>query len=210
MTGTLFVIAAPSGTGKTSLVRALRERDPFLHVAVSCTTRPPRDGEQEGEDYYFMEEPLFQEKIKKGHFLEYASVFGSSYGTPKSDVFEHLSAGHDLILEIDWQGAKQVFEGRGQSYPCIGIFVWPPSYHALAQRLRERAKDPEARIQRRLKEACMEVTEAELFDYWVVNQDFNETLKVLEQIVAASRFKKECQKTRPEMNIIQKSFKELL
>lgn len=178
--GRLYVIAAPSGAGKTSLVRALTERHPDLRFSISCTTRPQRPAEQEGRDYFFVTREEFQRRIASGEFLEHAQVFGNYYGTPRSQVEALLASGRDVILEIDWQGARQV---RAALPECQSIFILPPSTAELERRLRGRATDSDAVIERRLKDACSDMSHWQEFGYIVVNDDFGRALDDLEAIV---------------------------
>jgi len=167
--GTLFVISAPSGAGKTSLVAAMLEQDPLLCVSVSHTTRAQRAGERDGVDYHFVETDRFQAMIGEGVFLEYAEVFGNYYGTSQQWVRQALSEGRDVILEIDWQGAAQI---RRLMPECVGIFILPPSRQVLRSRLEGRGKDSADVIEKRLAKASEECSHALEFDYVVVNDDF--------------------------------------
>lgn len=176
----LYVIAAPSGAGKTSLVRALLARRPDLKFSISCTTRKKRETEQEGRDYFFVEMDEFRRRIAAKAFLEYAEVFGNYYGTLRSQVESLLAAGSDVILEIDWQGARQVREAMPE---CLSIFILPPSTAELERRLRGRATDSDAVIARRLAEARGDMSHWREFDYVVVNDVFETALGQLEAIV---------------------------
>ena len=189
MHGSLFVISAPSGTGKTSLVKALTESD-AIRVAVSHTTRPKRQAEVEGFSYYFTNPQGFKEMIQAEAFVEYAEVFGHYYGTSKAAVMQRIDAGQDIILEIDWQGALQV----RKLYPEAQlIFILPPSLAVLEQRLRDRNKDSEAVIAKRLAGALTEMRYYKHYDYLLVNDDFVTALNQLRTIVQCSRLKKERQ-----------------
>jgi guanylate kinase len=179
--GRLFVIAAPSGAGKTSLVRALMEREPGLRFSVSYTTRPPRPTERPGHDYFFVDRGEFERMVANGEFLEHARVFDNYYGTARGQVEKALAAGQDLILEIDWQGAAQV---RGALPECVSIFILPPSRPELERRLRGRGTDAEEVIQRRLRDAASDMTHWREFDHVVVNDDFGRALADLQAIVA--------------------------
>jgi guanylate kinase len=179
--GRLFVIAAPSGTGKTSLVRALMERSPSLAFSISHTTRKPRPNEIDGRDYHFTDRTRFEAMIERGEFLEYAEVFDNLYGTGKHSVEAALDAGRDLLLEIDWQGAAQV---RQHLPEAIDVFILPPSRAALEQRLRGRGTDSEDVIQRRLMESVTELSRWHEFRYVVVNEHFDRALSDLQHIVA--------------------------
>ena len=177
--GHLYVIAAPSGAGKTSLMRALLERRPAVAFSVSCTTRAPRPHEQDGRDYHFIDRAEFERLIKAGEFIEHADVFGNLYGTRKSTVDAALAEGRDLILEIDWQGARQV---RKRLPEAIQIFILPPSWAELEARLRKRATDSPEAIARRLAESVSEMSHWREFDFVIVNGDFDEALAELEAI----------------------------
>ena len=178
--GRLFVLAAPSGAGKTSLVRALLERKPSLSLSVSHTTRPQRPTETNGREYHFVDAQAFERSVAEGRFLEHARVFGNYYGTAREPVERQLASGADVVLEIDWQGARQV---RAAMPACESIFVLPPSRAALEQRLRGRATDSAEVIARRLREAAGDMTHWNEFDYVVVNDQFEQALEDLVQIV---------------------------
>lgn len=182
--GTLFIVAAPSGAGKTSLVRSLVECTPGVEVSVSHTTRPPRPGEQPGVHYHFVDEDIFQSMIREGVFLEHARVFNNFYGTSRHAVMERLKVGVDVILEIDWQGAQQV---RAVIPESRSIFILPPSRDALRQRLKNRAQDADAVIEQRMQTAVSEMTHYREFDYLVVNNDFSAALEALRAIFIANR-----------------------
>jgi len=178
--GRLFVIAAPSGAGKTSLVRALMEREPGLRFSISFTTRKQRPNEVHGRDYFFVTREEFDRMIAAGEFLEHATVFDNSYGTARRQVEESLAAGQDLILEIDWQGAQQI---RRALPECHSIFILPPSRAELERRLRGRGTDSEEVIQRRLRDAAGDMGHWREFDFVVVNDDFEKALGELQAIV---------------------------
>jgi guanylate kinase len=178
--GRLFVIAAPSGAGKTSLVRALMERDPSLRFSISYTTRKQRPTETDGKDYFFVSKDGFEAMVGHGEFLEHARVFDNYYGTARGPVEASLAAGQDLILEIDWQGAQQI---RRALPECHSIFILPPSRDELERRLRGRGTDAEDVIQRRLRDAATDMTHWSEFDYVVVNDDFERALGDLHAIV---------------------------
>jgi guanylate kinase len=180
-TGQLFVIAAPSGAGKTSLVKALLARHPELHVSVSHTTRKRRPNEEEGREYYFVTVPQFEDLVAAGQFLEHARVFDNLYGTGRKPVAEQLARGHNVVLEIDWQGARQV---RRAMPECSTIFILPPSREALESRLRNRATDSDEVIARRLRDAVGDMSHWNEFDYVVVNDDFERAVGDLGRIVA--------------------------
>jgi guanylate kinase len=178
--GQLFVISAPSGAGKTSLVRALLEARPNLTVSVSHTTRSPRAQEVEGRDYHFVKPAQFHELVGQGAFLEHASVFDNFYGTGRAQIEAKLKAGQDVLLEIDWQGAAQV---RRTMSGCKTIFILPPSRSALEQRLRERRTDSPATIARRLADAAADMSHYREFDFVVINDNFERAKRELGEIL---------------------------
>jgi guanylate kinase len=187
MSGLLFVITAPSGAGKTSLIDALLKTDPGLRLSISYTTRPPRPGEQNGREYHFVDKATFEAMAAAGEFLESAEVHGNRYGTSRAVVRDLLAGGNDLILEIDWQGARQV----RRSFPdCIGIFILPPSLEELERRMRLRGQDAEAVIGVRLANAREELTHSSEFEYAIINKDFDEARNRLVEIIRAERARK--------------------
>ena len=177
--GRLYVIAAPSGAGKTSLLQALMRRRPGVGFSISCTTRKPRQGEQDGKDYHFIAREEFERLVEAGEFIEHANVFGNLYGTRRSVVEAALAAGRDLILEIDWQGARQVRERLPEA---IQIFILPPSRAELEARLKNRGSDSDEAIARRLGESVLEMSHWREFDYVIVNRDFDRALEELEAV----------------------------
>jgi len=182
--GTLYVVAAPSGTGKTTLVKALIESLPNITVSISHTTRPQRPGETDTVDYYFITEDEFQRMVKHKDFLEYATVFNRHYGTSRSWVEKTLACGIDVVLEIDWQGCQQI----QRLFPeCISIFILPPSLTDLAKRLRDRAQDSAEVIQHRLSDARETVSRIHNFNYVVMNANFDTAVNDLKAIVNANR-----------------------
>jgi guanylate kinase len=185
-TGRLFVITAPSGAGKTSLIEALMREDPSLKLSISYTTRAPRPGEKHGVDYHFVDDAEFLAMRSRGEFLESAEVHGHRYGTSKKVITEALARGEDLILEIDWQGARQV---RGIYPGCIGIFILPPSVDELERRMRSRAQDSEAVIRRRLDNAREELAHSGEFEYRIINKDFDTARRKLAEIIRKERAK---------------------
>ncbi len=191
--GNLFVVAAPSGAGKTSLVRALLEAMPGVILSISTTTRPARAGEQDGRDYFFVDRDLFQQRRAQDAFLEHAEVFGNFYGTPRDWVEERLAQGLDVVLEIDWQGARQV---RERMPGVAGIFVLPPSVETLAQRLAGRGQDDDEVIARRMAAARDEMVHYDEFDYLVVNDEFDVALEDIKAIIRAARLGTSSQRVR--------------
>ncbi|HET9391542.1 MAG TPA: guanylate kinase [Steroidobacteraceae bacterium] len=181
--GRLFVIAAPSGAGKTSLVNALLRRKPDLHVSVSYTTRKRRPTEQDGREYHFISVPEFQQLATQGQFLEHAQVFDNFYGTGRRPVETELAGGNNVVLEIDWQGARQVRKALPE---CVTVFVLPPSRRALEDRLRNRRTDSEEVIARRLRDAVGDMSHWDEFDYVVINDDFERAVDDLVRIVESS------------------------
>lgn len=195
MTGNLFIITAPSGAGKTSLVRALLAADSQTRLSVSYTTRQPRPGEADGVDYYFVDDAQFLRMLGEGDFLESAEVYGARYGTSQSRVDSVLRAGNDVILEIDWQGAAQV----RRLYPqVISIFILPPSIEALEQRLHGRAQDSAEVIARRLAAAHEEMSHVAEFDYVTINDTFEVALQDLCAVIRTQRLKRDKQLQRHE------------
>lgn len=184
MSGTLFIVAAASGTGKTSLVKALVSADERLGVSVSHTTRPPRPGEVDGVNYHFTSRERFLADVAAGQFLEHAEVFGNLYGTSKAWVEQRLADDHDVILEIDWQGAEIVRKLMPQA---LSIFILPPSLKALAERLNSRGTDSDEVIAHRLSEAIADIGHYSDFDYLVINDHFETALGDLQAIVRAAR-----------------------
>ncbi|HLS86357.1 MAG TPA: guanylate kinase [Burkholderiales bacterium] len=182
--GRLFVVTAPSGAGKSSLIRAILRDDPTLKLSVSYTTRPPRPGEAQGREYHFVDEPTFLAMRERGEFLECAEVHGYRYGTSRRVIEETLARGEDLVLEIDWQGARQV---RALYPGCVGIFILPPSMEELERRLRARAQDTEAVIRRRLANAREELEHRHEFQYAIINNDFDEARRALADIIRKER-----------------------
>lgn len=179
--GRLFVLSAPSGAGKTSLVKALLERIPAMRVSVSYTTRRPRPHEADGREYHFVTQDAFRELLARGAFLEHAQVFDHSYGTGRDAVARLLDAGTDVILEIDWQGARQV---RSAMPDAVTVFILPPSLGALRERLLRRHTDSVEVIERRLRDAMGDIGHADEFDYVVVNDRFEQAVDDLVSIVA--------------------------
>ena len=192
-TGTLFIISAPSGAGKTSLLRALLDQDPHLRASVSHTTRPRRNGERDGVDYHFVTTEQFQKLVAEGAFLEHARVFDNFYGTSEAGIHQQLEAGTDVVLEIDWQGARQV---RERIRDTVSIFILPPSRESLVQRLTGRGQDSAEVIERRTREAREEISHYSEFDYLIINDVFEQALEELQAIVVSRRLRQEPQAKR--------------
>ena len=184
--GTLFIISAPSGAGKTSLVRSLLDSIPGIQVSVSHTTRDKRPGEVDGTDYHFIDEETFTRMVGNHQFLEFAIVFDHHYGTAEESVRKQLNKGVDVILEIDWQGARKV---RNVFPNAVSIFVLPPSRAALEERLTARAQDDAEVIERRMRDAVREMSHYGEFDYLLVNDDFDITLAELKSVIVAQRLR---------------------
>ncbi len=182
--GRLFVITAPSGAGKSSLIQALMKDDPGLRLSISYTTRSPRPGEANGREYHFVDDATFLAMRERGEFLESAEVHGYRYGTSNRVIREALERGEDLILEIDWQGAQQV---RKLFPDCVGVFIHPPSVEELERRMRVRAQDSEAVIRRRLENAREELMHAGEFKYAIINKDFDTAKRELSEIIHKER-----------------------
>lgn len=180
---TLFIISAPSGAGKTSLVSALLAQSEGIEISVSHTTRVARPGEVDGKSYHFVNEETFVERLNTGDFLEHAEVFGNRYGTSQQSVTERLQQGIDVILEIDWQGAQQV----KKLLPCCSIFILPPSTQALEERLNSRGQDSKEVIDGRMQQAQNEISHYIEADYLIINDDFEQALAQLKAIISSQR-----------------------
>ncbi len=191
--GTLFIVSAPSGAGKTSLVRALVDGAADIAVSVSHTTRPRRSGEQDGVNYHFVEAARFEAMIAEGAFLEHAQVFGNRYGTARETVTRELAAGRDVILEIDWQGGQQV---RRLMPAAVSIFILPPSHAELERRLRGRGTDDEETIRRRMNAAVTEMSHYDEYDFLVINDDFPRAVADLQAVVRSCRLRLAAQQAR--------------
>ncbi len=182
----LFIVSAPSGAGKTSLLRELLARDPGLRLSVSHTTHPMRPGEEDSVHYHFVDVETFQRLVSEGAFIEHAQVFDNYYGTSEAGVREQLAAGHDVVVEIDWQGARQV---RARFPDAVSIFIAPPSIGALRERLGARGQDSEEVIERRMRDARAELSHYAEYDYLVINDAFETALDDLAHIVGAERLR---------------------
>jgi len=190
----LYVVAAPSGGGKTSLIRALLEKDEKVSLSISHTTRAPRPGEVEGSHYHFVDDSTFTRMIAENAFLEHAQVFDNRYGTDRDAVRLKLSAGNDVILDIDWQGARQI---RGNFPDCCTIFILPPSLEVLCNRLANRGQDSMEVIERRMKDARTEISHWNEFDFVIINDDFDEALADLQSVV---HHRKPCRPEQKDRN----------
>jgi guanylate kinase len=186
MNGLLFIISSPSGGGKTSLVRALLEAEPEVRLSVSYTTRDARPGEVDGRDYHFVTLPVFERMLEAGEFLESAVIYGNRYGTSQKWIERERAEGHDVVLEIDWQGAQQV---RRLLRQVVTIFILPPSPEVLESRLRGRGQDNEEVVNRRLAAARHEIAHVSEYEYVIINDDFNRAAQDLRSIIRAERLK---------------------
>jgi guanylate kinase len=200
MSGNLFIISAPSGAGKTSLVQALLKIDPLIELSVSYTTRDPRPGERDGQDYHFVSREAFLAMAKQGEFLESAEVYGNLYGTSQAWIGREIGKGRDILLEIDWQGAAQV---RRLFPECISIFILPPSREALEQRLKGRGKDNDAVIEKRMAAVRDDVAHIAEFNYVIINNILNDALQELNAVVLSARLRCEKQLSRHQTLINQ-------
>ena len=197
--GMLYIISAPSGAGKTSLVKALLEEVDFIEVSVSYTTRSRRPGEREGIDYHYIDQDHFKQMIADEQFIEHAEVFSNYYGTSKEQIKEKLKAGIDIILEIDWQGALQVKEQFAQ---CTTLFILPPSRHELLSRLTDRGQDSKEVINNRMNESIEQLSHYNEFDYLIVNDQFSHALGELKSLIHAFRLRQTTQ-CRRHHNLIE-------
>ena len=195
-TGNLFLVSAPSGAGKTSIVNAALAADSGTSVSVSHTTRPARGGEVDGDNYFFIGDDEFTRMIENGEFLEHANVFGKRYGTSKAEVERKRSQGKNVILEIDWQGAQQV---RAVLPEDISVFILPPSVEELAQRLNSRGEDSAQSIEKRLSEAKLDMSQAVHFDFLVINADFDNAVSDFLNIIRVASLRTAMQTQRPEI-----------
>lgn len=193
MSGNLFIVSAPSGAGKTSLVKALLSINKNIDLSISYTTRPPRPGEVNGKDYHFVSRETFLQMVQHGDFLESAEVYGNLYGTSQSWLNKELQSGRDILLEIDWQGAAQV---RSKFPMCIPIFILPPSLEALETRLKGRGQDSAEVIARRLHAAQEDIAHVAEFDYVIINDKLDEALQQLNAVVVAASMHRDRQLVR--------------
>ena len=186
--GILFVVSSPSGAGKSTISRLLLENDDGLTMSVSATTRPPRPGEVDGEHYHFVDVPKFKDMAGKQQFLEWAHVFGHRYGTPRAPVDAALAEGRDVLFDIDWQGAQQLYQRAGGD--VVRVFIFPPSMAELERRLRARATDSETVIAGRMNRAAAEVSHWDGYDYVLINEDVERCYRDVATILAAERLKR--------------------
>ena len=184
----MFVLSSPSGAGKTSLSRALIEQDEHLILSISATTRPMRPKEEDGKDYFFIDESEFLNKASNDEFLEHAKVFDAHYGTPAKFVDQQLETGMDVLFDIDWQGTQRLRQKRAQD--LVSIFILPPSMQELESRLRKRAQDDDDTVLRRMTKAAGEISHWDEYDYVIVNKDFDHSLEKLQAILDAERCKR--------------------
>lgn len=196
LSGNLFIVSAPSGAGKSSLINALLKNHSNMQVSVSHTTRPPRPGEQDGVHYHFISVEQFKKLIAANEFLEWAEVFGNYYGTSRSAIIDNLRQGIDVLLDIDWQGARQI---RQQAPGTRGIFILPPSMQALEQRLQQRGQDSAEVISKRMAKAQSEMQHADEYEYLIINDDFNQALRELSHIVLSQRNSLQSQQSRHQL-----------
>lgn len=186
--GVLFVLSSPSGAGKSTIARKLLASDPFLEMSVSYTTRPMRPGEQDGVDYHFVDLEKFREMVANHEFLEWAHVFDHRYGTPKAGVDKILASGRDVLFDIDWQGAQQLFQLAGGD--VVRVFILPPSFPELHERLKRRATDSDAVIDARMARAANEVSHWDGYDYVLVNDDVEQCFEAVHTILEAERLRR--------------------
>lgn len=185
----MFVISSPSGAGKTSLSRRLIDDDAEIGMSVSMTTRPPRPGEKDGYDYFFVDKERFDKAVQGGELLEWAEVFGNHYGTPKQHVEDQLAKGLDVLFDIDWQGTQSLYEKVGDD--VVRVFILPPSIEVLEQRLRKRGQDDEEVVKNRMSDAENQISHWQSYDYVIINEDLDKSLVELKTILAAERRRRE-------------------
>ncbi len=186
--GLMYVLSSPSGAGKTTITRALLAQNSDVMMSVSCTTRPRRQGEEHGKDYYFVDIPAFNAMVDNGEMLEYAKVFGNYYGTPRQPVEDALARGRDIIFDIDWQGTQQLSEIARED--LVTVFILPPSHQELEKRLRSRGRDSEAEIRQRMAKSSDEMTHYSEYDYVIINKDIDETIRQAQLILESERLKR--------------------
>ena len=185
----MLVLSSPSGAGKTSLAQSLITDDPEISLSISMTTRPPRPGETEGVDYYFVDQEKFQSAIEEGALMEWAEVFGNRYGTPRHSVEEHLKNGRDVLFDIDWQGTQALHETAG--HDLVRVFILPPSVKALEERLRRRGQDDDQVVKNRMADAANQISHWAEYDYVIINENLENSLQELKNILTAERLKRE-------------------
>jgi guanylate kinase len=184
----MLVLSSPSGAGKSTIARALLEQDEELFLSISLTTRDPRPGEEEGRDYFFVSEDAYHKKVEDGELLEHAKVFGNYYGTPRTLVEQHLTAGEDVLFDIDWQGTQQLRESARDD--VISIFILPPSYEELEKRLTGRGQDSEEVVNKRMAKAADEMSHWPEYDYVIVNDVIEESIQNVQAILKAERLRR--------------------
>ena len=189
--GLMLVLSSPSGAGKTSISRALLERDPKLSLSISATTRPQRQGELDGTHYHFVTAVAFEEMVAESALLEHARVFGHAYGTPRAPVERALADGSDVLFDVDWQGTQQLAERARED--LVSVFVLPPSTEELERRLRARARDPEEVVKARMAKATDEMSHWAEYDYVIVNRDLEDSVTAVQAILAAERLRRQRQ-----------------
>ncbi|MGD1878601.1 MAG: guanylate kinase [Kiloniellaceae bacterium] len=187
--GLMLVLSSPSGAGKTTISRRLLDTDNNLSLSISATTRPPRPGEIEGQDYYFVDSERFDEMVRKDELLEHALVFGNNYGTPRGPVEQALEAGRDVLFDIDWQGTQQVREAARDD--LVSVFILPPSTGELERRLHTRAQDSDEVVRSRMAKAADEMSHWAEYDYIIINDDLEKSVEQVEAILTAERLKRE-------------------
>jgi len=186
--GFMLVLSSPSGVGKTTIAHKVLDLEPDLELSISITTRPKRPSENEGEDYYFVDEATFTQMVERGEFLEHALVYGYHYGTPKSSIENHLASGIDALFDIDWQGTQQL--KQISTGDIVSVFLLPPTIADLEKRLRMRAQDSEETIRTRMSKAANEISHWAEYDYIVINNTLNESIQALRSIIQAERLKR--------------------
>ncbi len=186
--GLMLVLSSPSGAGKTTIASELRKREEELRISISVTTRPPRPGEVDGKDYFFVNEETFKNMLEKEAFLEHAKVFGNYYGTPKEYVFNKLKSGRDMIFDIDWQGTQQLAQFARDD--LVSIFILPPSVEALRERLQKRGQDSSDVVELRMAQSANEISHWPEYDYVIINQDLEKSITQVQEILHSERLKR--------------------